>query len=200
MDAQGDWLINHPEVVSVKIYGYADPRGDADYNQILSQNRADAITNYLKNYLTANHGDPTRLVTGQGMGEQDDLNIVGTQAQIWQVERHTEMRVKYARVVSTGGTGGTGSDEAISQLFILDKVRFKTTANGTPLEIDTTAQVTTPAPVITAADALPLLTAAKQEWISSSLFTGVAEALANVNHPSPAACRGRSRLVRQTAC
>jgi outer membrane protein OmpA-like peptidoglycan-associated protein len=37
------------ETAPVSVFGYASPEGTEDFNKQLSQNRADAVANYLKN-------------------------------------------------------------------------------------------------------------------------------------------------------
>ena len=59
---------NHPEA-KVEIKGYASPEGNKDFNQALSQKRADAVKNVLvKKYKIA----ADRLTT-KGMGATDKL-------------------------------------------------------------------------------------------------------------------------------
>jgi OOP family OmpA-OmpF porin len=79
------------DVTSVEIVGHADSRGDADYNQGLSERRAESI----KTYLVEQGANPAKLTTS-GRGESDpvasnstkegraqnrrvDIKIVGTQ-------------------------------------------------------------------------------------------------------------------------
>lgn len=62
------YMKNHPEA-KVEIKGYASPEGNKDFNQALSQNRADAVKNVLvKKYKIA----ADRLTT-KGMGATDKL-------------------------------------------------------------------------------------------------------------------------------
>jgi OOP family OmpA-OmpF porin len=79
------------DVTSVDLVGHADSRGDADYNQGLSERRAESI----KTYLVEQGANPAKLTTS-GRGESDpvasnstkegraqnrrvDIKIVGTQ-------------------------------------------------------------------------------------------------------------------------
>ena len=62
------YMKNHPEA-KVEIKGYASPEGNKDFNQALSQKRADAVKNVLvKKYKIA----ADRLTT-KGMGAKDKL-------------------------------------------------------------------------------------------------------------------------------
>lgn len=78
-------------VTSVELVGHADSRGDADYNQGLSERRANAIKGYL-----VEKGANSAKITTVGRGEADpvasnatkegraqnrrvDINVVGTQ-------------------------------------------------------------------------------------------------------------------------
>ena len=62
------YMKNHPEA-KVEIKGYASPEGNKDFNQALSQKRADAVKNVLvKKYKIA----ADRLTT-KGMGATDKL-------------------------------------------------------------------------------------------------------------------------------
>ena len=62
------YMKNHPEA-KVEIKGYASPEGNKDFNQALSQKRADAVKNVLvKKYKIA----ADRLTT-KGMGATDNL-------------------------------------------------------------------------------------------------------------------------------
>jgi len=59
----------------VEVSGHTDSRGDADYNQRLSQRRAQAVTNYLRqNGITAD-----RIVT-MGYGEAQPIDTNDTSA------------------------------------------------------------------------------------------------------------------------
>jgi len=63
------------EIKKVEVSGHTDSRGDADYNQRLSQRRAQAVTNYLRqNGITAD-----RIVT-MGYGEAQPIDTNDTSA------------------------------------------------------------------------------------------------------------------------
>ena len=63
-------LGKHGEVGSVDINGYTDHLGTAKYNQKLSEQRANAV----KNYLTSKGIDPARL-KAQGLGEANPVVV-----------------------------------------------------------------------------------------------------------------------------
>jgi len=54
---------------SVTITGHTDSRGDEDYNQELSQRRAEAV----RDYLLANMSLSAALVTAKGYGESQPI-------------------------------------------------------------------------------------------------------------------------------
>ncbi|GAB3253312.1 OmpA family protein [Chitinimonas naiadis] len=65
LDEIADVLIRNPQLGPITISGYTDRLGSDNYNQKLSQQRADAV----KTYLTNKGVDPARLLT-VAMGEQ----------------------------------------------------------------------------------------------------------------------------------
>ena len=62
------YMKNHPEA-NVEIKGYASPEGNKDFNQALSQKRADAV----KNILVKNYKISADRLTAKGMGATDKL-------------------------------------------------------------------------------------------------------------------------------
>ena len=62
------YMKNHPEA-NVEIKGYASPEGNKDFNQALSQKRADAV----KNVLVKNYKIKADRLTAKGMGATDKL-------------------------------------------------------------------------------------------------------------------------------
>ena len=52
LDKLANILSAYPQL-SIKVTGFADQRGDSDYNQALSQQRADAVANYLSDQNVA---------------------------------------------------------------------------------------------------------------------------------------------------
>lgn len=67
LDDVADGLLKQPELM-VEIQGYADSRGSADYNQHLSQLRADAVKSYL-----VSRGVNADSLTARGFGEADPI-------------------------------------------------------------------------------------------------------------------------------
>jgi OOP family OmpA-OmpF porin len=57
----------------VEIHGYTDSVGKPEYNQKLSERRANAV----KDYLEA-HGVPPGIVTAQGFGEENPIESNAT--------------------------------------------------------------------------------------------------------------------------
>lgn len=55
---------------SFNVEGHADPRGDADTNLFLSQQRADSV----RAYLIATHGIAAERLNAEGRGDRDLLN------------------------------------------------------------------------------------------------------------------------------
>ena len=62
------YMKNHPEA-NVEIKGYASPEGNQEFNQALSQKRADAV----KNILVKNYKISADRLTAKGMGATDKL-------------------------------------------------------------------------------------------------------------------------------
>jgi outer membrane protein OmpA-like peptidoglycan-associated protein len=63
------YMKNHPESI-VKVQGYASPEGNAELNQKLSENRAEAVKNALiKKYKIA-----ASRITTEGLGATDKLS------------------------------------------------------------------------------------------------------------------------------
>jgi outer membrane protein OmpA-like peptidoglycan-associated protein len=66
-----DFMVNNPEL-NIQLDGYADPRGSADYNLTLSDQRVQSVAQLL----TANGVDEDRIVT-QSHGASQSLSAVG---------------------------------------------------------------------------------------------------------------------------
>ncbi|HRP89949.1 MAG TPA: OmpA family protein [Edaphocola sp.] len=63
-----DLLRNNPSI-SAKIYSYTDGRGNANYNEGLSQRRAQSVVNYLVN----NGGIASSRLSAEGMGDKNKV-------------------------------------------------------------------------------------------------------------------------------
>ncbi len=55
--------------ITVKVAGYTDAKGDAIYNKVLSQKRADAVRKYLIKY-----GVRAAIITSKGYGEENPIS------------------------------------------------------------------------------------------------------------------------------
>ncbi|MFA7602961.1 MAG: Ig-like domain-containing protein, partial [Novosphingobium sp.] len=180
LEAQAEWVYNNrAELEGVKILGYTDPRGDADYNEELGLKRAQTVTHYIRQYLIDRGVDPSLVVAPESMGESKPDKITGAGEAAWSLQRRTVMKV-VRHLVASGEEVDPDTLEPISQIFLLDKVRFRATTGGDPLELSADGLVSVPAPKIAAEDALFLLDAARDAWVQSGLFTGVGEALAGI--------------------
>ncbi len=56
------------DAIMIEVAGYTDAKGDAIYNKVLSQKRADSVRNYL-----INAGLRAKLITSKGYGEQNPI-------------------------------------------------------------------------------------------------------------------------------
>ena len=178
--AQAEWLLaNHD--ATVQIYGYTDPRGDIGYNQQLGMQRAQMVTHYLRQYLIAHGDSASRVAAPLSYGESEPVAFAGSNEETWKRERRTEMRVRRSGFEDNGGEAPSGLYDAISQLFFLDKVAFKTVASGAPLQLDAPAgTITSPAAPITLTEARSAFEAAKARWIASGLVADAAARLAGI--------------------
>jgi OOP family OmpA-OmpF porin len=75
LDAISTTLKGNPGILLVEVQSHTDDRGDAKHNLELSQQRADAV----RNYLVASHLDPSRL-TAQGYGGTQPLDRAHNEA------------------------------------------------------------------------------------------------------------------------
>jgi len=80
------YMINNPDV-TVDLLGYADERGTEEYNQQLSQKRADAVLEML----TKAGVDPSRL-NARGKGE--DISIDSSSPEAYQMARRVTFSIK----------------------------------------------------------------------------------------------------------
>jgi outer membrane protein OmpA-like peptidoglycan-associated protein len=82
-------LLVHPEIARVRIAGHTDDRGDADHNRALSQDRAEAVRDYLvargvelARLEAIGHGEdqplePNNRAAGRALNRRVDLEIIG---------------------------------------------------------------------------------------------------------------------------
>ena len=72
LDGVAKTLIEHPELLLVRVEGHTDDRGDAAFNKDLSQRRAEEVVNYL-----VNKGVERSRLEAEGFGEEKPL-VEGT--------------------------------------------------------------------------------------------------------------------------
>lgn len=87
LDAVARELIAHPEILSVSIEGHTDSRGDADYNQKLSDARANSVRSYLTKAGVA--GD---RLTAVGYGEAKPVDTAEND-EAWDKNRRVEFLI-----------------------------------------------------------------------------------------------------------
>jgi OmpA-OmpF porin, OOP family len=80
-------LVEHPEVLGVRIEGHADERGGDDFNLDLSHRRAESVRQYL---IRAGVG-PDRL-SAKGFGEERPLNEESNE-EAWAANRRVEFHI-----------------------------------------------------------------------------------------------------------
>jgi outer membrane protein OmpA-like peptidoglycan-associated protein len=90
------------------IEGYTDSRGTAEYNEQLSQRRAESVRNFL-----INQGVPPDRIQTRGMGEERPVASNATaegRANNRRVEIVVERNVAGAQPTRSGGVGGSGQE------------------------------------------------------------------------------------------
>lgn len=98
-------LLAHPDL-KVKVEGYTDNIGTPEYNQQLSQQRADTVRNFL-----VQQGVPADNVTAQGFGEANPVAPNSTPAGRQQ-NRRVDMVVSGASIGTPAATRPGGNEEA----------------------------------------------------------------------------------------
>ncbi|NOK33414.1 DUF4398 domain-containing protein [Corallococcus exercitus] len=91
------------------IEGHTDSRGTDDYNEQLSERRAESVRNFL-----VNQGVPAERIQIRGMGEERPVASNGTaegRANNRRVEIVVERNVAGAQPSRTGGVGGSGAEQ-----------------------------------------------------------------------------------------
>jgi OOP family OmpA-OmpF porin len=83
-------VVNSRPNAAVSIEGHTDVRGDAAYNQALSQRRAESV----RTWLTSHGVTPSRL-TATGAGESRPVRSGSSEAD-HQANRRVEIRIKGA--------------------------------------------------------------------------------------------------------
>ncbi len=86
INALKTYMDNNPEA-TLELAGYADERGPADYNQRLSQRRADAIAKALVNVGI----DSSRIIA---VGKGEDLSLDSTAREVYQQARRVTVSLR----------------------------------------------------------------------------------------------------------
>jgi outer membrane protein OmpA-like peptidoglycan-associated protein len=99
-------LRDHPEYIHIHIQGHADPRGDARFNQQLSEGRAASVLEFL-----VSQGVERQRLSSEGLGESH-VRAEGSDERSWFLNRRVEFTVTRARpedapAAPVGGTGTT---------------------------------------------------------------------------------------------
>ena len=88
LDAIASTMSNHPEVKRIRVEGHTDSRSSDAYNLKLSQERAEAV----RDYLMGKGVDPERLVA-VGKGERDPLDR-RENPNAWELNRRVEFMIE----------------------------------------------------------------------------------------------------------
>jgi outer membrane protein OmpA-like peptidoglycan-associated protein len=88
LDAVARELTAHPEILLVRIEGHTDSRGDADYNQKLSESRAGAVKAYL-----VKAGVAADRLTSVGFGETKPVDPAEND-EAWDKNRRVEFLIE----------------------------------------------------------------------------------------------------------
>ena len=94
-------LVAHTELAKIRIEGHTDSRGSTDYNQDLSQRRAEAV----RQYLSGKGGDASRR-EAVGYGEARPL-VQGDSARAWSQNRRVDF---FVTAQTTGGAGHSSGE------------------------------------------------------------------------------------------
>ena len=105
----GQLLNDHPEYVQIEIQGHADPRGDAGYNQRLSEARAQAVEDFL---IDACGVEASRL-SHAGYGSSQPLVSADDPRSLY-MNRRVEFNVTRGAPAEGGGLPPPSSTEAES--------------------------------------------------------------------------------------
>ena len=94
LDEVAATMLDHPELRRVEVQGHTDDQGTDEYNKKLSQDRAEAVMNYL-----VSTGVPGNRLTATGYGEAQPL-----QKGITEDARATNRRVEFHIIDRDGAT------------------------------------------------------------------------------------------------
>ncbi|MDP2309327.1 MAG: OmpA family protein [Pseudomonadota bacterium] len=87
LDAVATALQAHPEILLVRVEGHTDSRGEAAYNQTLSESRSSSVVAYL-----VKAGIPADRLLAAGFGESVPVDPAETEA-AWEANRRVELLV-----------------------------------------------------------------------------------------------------------
>ncbi|MCP4198923.1 MAG: OmpA family protein [Proteobacteria bacterium] len=99
LDAVAATIVNNPQIDLIEIQGHADERGNDNYNQRLTADRASAV----KRYLVA-RGVGSEKVDAKGYGEYCPVDSASNEA-AWEKNRRVEFKVMKINGMSTGVAG-----------------------------------------------------------------------------------------------
>ncbi len=99
LDAVAATIVNNPQIDLIEIQGHADERGNDNYNQRLTADRAGAV----RRYLVAKGVDSQKLES-KGYGEYCPVDDASNEA-AWEKNRRVEFKVMKINGMSTGVQG-----------------------------------------------------------------------------------------------
>ena len=85
LDEVATTMIDHPELVKIRIEGHTDERGSASYNRDLSDRRAASVLRYLQE-----RGVASNRMESAGLGEDRPLDPASNAA-AWETNRRVEI-------------------------------------------------------------------------------------------------------------
>lgn len=106
-----------------RIYGNCDISGSSEYNKILSENRANAVTQYLQ----AKIGNNIKLVTSIGLGEEKQINDNTTEelrGKNRRVDIFIEKKLKITRRILPSFFNTKIAQMKVNDTFALPDVNF----------------------------------------------------------------------------
>jgi outer membrane protein OmpA-like peptidoglycan-associated protein len=87
--------LSQAQVESVRVEGHTDFMGSDEYNQTLSQNRANTVSNYL-----INQGVPATKITSVGMGESQARMTATCEAEVAKLGKKVSKAKKRAALIA----------------------------------------------------------------------------------------------------
>jgi outer membrane protein OmpA-like peptidoglycan-associated protein len=117
-------VVNSRPDAQVAIEGHTDVRGDAAYNQALSQRRAESVRAWL-----TQHGVAANRLAATGAGESRPLNTGSTEAD-HQANRRVEIRIRQAHLSATVAAPASSADVTLEPGNW--RVQVTSSTNGNP--------------------------------------------------------------------